>query len=150
MQPPYVTTLPIEVVRDIFSSLSGKNAADFDEADFALLPPHCRICASFGISHGLDDIDHAVETAWPYPVGTPQLDALVVVRANGMNMARYREIQRQLHSKMNDGNLLFVRVCPSNSLPHGIVSITILAIAHPELSVAALANESVKHHHSGG
>ena len=133
MQLPFATTLPIDVVRDIFSSLSGNQAADFDEADFAVLPPHCQINAAFGIALGLDDIAHAVETAWPYPVGTPQLDALVVVRASGMDMARYREIQRQLRSKMHDSSSLFVSVSKSKALPPGMASITILAIAPPKL-----------------
>lgn len=131
MQLPHATTLPIDAVRDIFSALSGMNAVYFDEANFAALPPNCQISTSFGISHGLNDINHAIETAWPYPVRTPQLDALVVVRANGMAMASFREILRQLRGKMHDSSLLCVNVTKSNILPPGMVFITILAIAHP-------------------
>lgn len=150
MQPPYVTTLPIEVALDIFSSLSGKNAADFDEADFAILPPHCQFSTSFGISHSQDDIDHAVETAWPYPVGTPQLDALVVVRANGMKMARFSEIHRQLRSKMHDSSSLFISVSKSNILEPGMASVTIFAIAHPGTDVAASIHAPVSQTVQGG
>lgn len=150
MQLPHAHTMPIAVARDLFSALSGTNSADVDEADFAVLPPHCQISASFGISHCLNDIDHAVETAWPYPVGVLQLDALVVVRANGMDMARYSDIHRQLRCRMHARSSLFVSVSKSNTLPPGMVSITILAIAPAGVSVDASTYAPVSHHHSGG
>lgn len=149
MQLPHAPTVPIEVVRELFSAMSGETTVDFDEADFAALPPHCEIRASFGISRGQDDIDHAVETAWPYPVGTQQIDALVAVRANGMDIVRVREIQRQLHRKMHDNSSLFISFGNSNKLPHGMVFITALAITHLDVSVATLANGPFSPHHSG-
>ena len=149
MQPPYATIVPKSVVLAVFSSLSGQNVADFDEADFAVLPPLCQISASFGISCCLSDIERAVDTAWPYPVGAPQLDALVVVHANGMDMARYREIQRQLQRKLHAASSLFVSVRNFKALPASMASITILAIAHPGVSNGASIHTPVSHHHSG-
>lgn len=137
-----------EVVRDIFSTLSGANVTDFDEADFSVLPPVCQLSASFGLSRSIDDIDLAVEIAWPHPVGALPLDALVVVRANGLEMMRFREIQRRLRSKMNDTSSVFISVSQSSTLPHGMVSITTLAIAPPNQSVAAIANSPFSHHGS--
>lgn len=150
LQPPYAATVPISVVLAVFSSLSGQNVVDFDEADFAALPRHCQISASFGVSRCLSDIESAVETAWPYPVGSPQFDALVVVHANGMDMGRYREIQRQLQSKLHAASSLFVSVRNFKALPAGMVSITILAIAHPGVGADASTHAPVSHHHSGG
>lgn len=148
MQTTHATTVPIEVVRDLFSTLSGGNVADFDEGDFAVLPRICQLSTSFGLSRSLDDIDLAIEMAWPHPVGALPLDALVVVRANGLEMVRFREIQRRLRSKMNDNSSVFISVSQSPALPHGMVSITTLAIAPPNESVAALANSPVSHHGS--
>lgn len=148
MQLPHAPTVPIEVVRELFSAMSGETTVYFDEADFAALPPHCEIRASFGLSRGQDDIDHALETAWPYPVGAQQIDALVVVRANGMEIERLREIRRLLHRNMHDNSSLFVSFGNSNKLPHGMVFITVLAIAHLDVSVATLANGPVSHQHS--
>ncbi len=148
MQTTHATTVPIEVVRDIFSTLSGASVADFDEADFAVLPPVCQLSASFGLSRSIDDIDLAVEMAWPHPVGAQPLDALVVVRANGLEIMRFREIQRRLRSKMHDTSSVFICVSQSSTLPHGMVSITTLAIAPPNQSVAAIANSPFSHHGS--
>lgn len=100
MQTTHATTVPIEVVRDLFSTLSGGNVADFDEGDFAVLPRICQLSTSFGLSRSLDDTDLAIEMAWPHPVGALPLDALVVVRANGLEMVRFRGIQRRLRTRL--------------------------------------------------
>lgn len=123
-------TLPIEFARDIFTAMAGTNVADFDDADFAALPAQGQVSASFVISHGPNDIKQAVDTAWPYHAGTRNIDALVVVRGNGMNMDHFKTIQHELRSKLHDTSTLLISVSKSNTLPPGTVSIILLAIAH--------------------
>ncbi|MGB4065304.1 MAG: hypothetical protein WBK19_15880 [Azonexus sp.] len=150
MQLPHAPTVPIDVVRELFSAMSGETTVGFDEADFAALPPLSRISTSCVLSRGLDDIDRAVEMAWPNPAGSEHLGALVVVRANGMEMARYREIARQLHRMMPDKAPLFLSISQNSKLPKGSVFITILAVSHPQGNVAVATNQPSSQHHSEG
>lgn len=123
------TTLPIEFVRDIYAALAGKNAVDFDADDFSALPAQCEVSASFGVSHTLNDTASAVDSAWPYPAGTQHVDALVVVRGNGMDMARYKSIQGELRHRLHDTSTLLISVNQCGTLPPGAVSIILLVIA---------------------
>ena len=129
MQNPNATTLPIEFVRDIFEAISGPNSPKFDEADFAALPSPCQVSASFGVSYGQDDIEHALETAWPYPAGTQHAALLAVVRGNGVDMARHKEIMGELRRKLPDSSVFFYGSSKSNTLSPGTASISLFAIA---------------------
>lgn len=122
--------LPMEDVRDIFATLTGTKVADFEAADVAALLSQGQVTASFGISRSPGDVEFAVNSAWPYPAGAPHVDAVVVVRGNGMNVARYTEIQGELRRKMHGTSSLFISVSSSDALPPGAVSIILLAIAH--------------------
>lgn len=122
--------LPLEFVRDIYAALAG-TAADFDADDFATLPALCQIRAFFGTSHGPNDIQSAVNSAFPYPAGT-RVDALVVVRGKGIDMGRFQAIQNALRTKMHYTSSLFLSVAggKGSTLPPGTASIILLAISH--------------------
>lgn len=129
MPNPNATTLPIEFLRDILEAMSGSNAGKIDDADFAALPSPCQVSASFGISHGQHDIEHALETAWPYPAGTQHAALFAVVRGNGVDMARHKAILGELSRKVQDPSVLFYSSSKSNTLSPGTASISLFAIA---------------------
>lgn len=120
--------LPLDFVRDIYAALAG-TAAAFDADDFSTLPAQVTVSAFFGTSHCHTDVQHAVNSAFPYPAGLQQrVDALVVVRGNGVDLARYNAIQDALHRKVHGA--LLISVSRSSTLPPGTASIILLAISH--------------------
>ncbi len=130
MPNPNATTLPIEFLRDIFEAMSGSNAGKIDDADLAALPSPCQVSVSFGISHDQHDIEHALETVWPYPESTQHAALFAVVRGNGVEMARHKAIFGELSRKVQDTSALFYSSSKSNTLSPGTASISLFAIAH--------------------
>lgn len=120
--------LPLEFVREIFAALSGTTVVDFDEEDFSsTLPATVTVSAFFGTSHCPTDVQQAVNSAFPYPAGPQQrVDALVVVRGNGLDISRHAAIQDALRRKVHGS--LFISVSKSNTLPPGTASIILLAL----------------------
>jgi hypothetical protein len=129
MQNTNATIMPFAFVRDIFSAMSGTNV-DFDDADFDALPRAGHVSASFVVSHNSSDVAQAVNSAWPYPAGAQNVDALVVVRGNDMDMVRYKALQGELRRRMHETSTLLISFSPSGTLPTGTISIILLAISH--------------------
>lgn len=122
------TIMPIAFVRDIISAMSGTNVVDFDDADFDALPAQGHVSASFVVSQNSSDAEHAVNSAWPYPSGAQNVDAIIVVRGNGIMTAHYNAISDALRRKVSGS--LFISVSKSSTLPTGAASILIFALSH--------------------
>ena len=121
--------LPPDFVREIYAALAGTTVADFDAEDFSsTLPATVTVSAFFGTSHCPTDVQQAVNSAFPYPAGTQRVDALVVVRGNGLDVSRLSAIQDALHRKVPGS--LFISVSKSSTLPPGTAAILLLALSH--------------------
>jgi len=134
------TTLPIEFVREIATALSGTSVADFDDADFAALPAQCQVRATFAMSHDPEDVEDAVNSAWSHPESAQHIDAIAVLRGNGVATARYSAISAALGRKVNGSFFVTVNTC--SKLPPGTVSIILLAISHSQSTKPAVLRPS--------
>ena len=134
MKNSNATTVPVDFARDILATLSASSATGFETSDIdALLPQRGEVTASFGISRSFDDTKSAVSFAWPYQESVREVDVIALVRGNGVNIARIKEIHEELGRKMHDSGSLLFNFSKSSVLPKQTFSIIIFSAASDQI-----------------